>query len=190
MLKPKPINPRTVRYKIAQFFLWLLFGRKHHYLSPWRHSSIATTIVLVKDGKVLMGKRRGNIEYPGLRDNPGGHLNLETNERIVEAGVREVYEETRIHIDPQKITQDTLVAIQLKTNVEYIELKDGCNLTLTYAYVVSDEELETLEETDESHDFQWFSREEIQHKLADPDLHFIEKSQFGYALKAIELIEG
>jgi 8-oxo-dGTP pyrophosphatase MutT (NUDIX family) len=183
---PIPINPKAVRYKIAQLFLRMLYGRKWHYISPWHHASVAATVVLTKNGKVLMGKRRGNIEFIGLRDHPGGHVDLEVKEGLIQACVRETYEEMRIKIDPLKITEDKLIDVCLNNDSEYIEHLDARNICLTYIYEVNDKELEDLQDTEESFDFKWFDKNEVEKELRK-DIHIIEQRHYERALKALNL---
>lgn len=178
------IDPKTVRYKIAQFFLSLLYGRKWHYISPWKHASVASTVVLVKDNKVLMGKRRGDIEYIGCRDNPGGHVTLEENEGLVEACIREVYEEMNLRLDADKFQLSSVTDIWLNHEAEYIEEKDACNICITYRYDISEEELEDLKESGETYDYKWFDEAGLLKEL-EKDMVPFEQNQFERALKAL-----
>jgi 8-oxo-dGTP diphosphatase len=57
--------------------------------------SIGVAVIVNKDGKVLLGKRK-NAHGAGTWAFPGGHL--EFNESIEECARREVFEETGIHI--------------------------------------------------------------------------------------------
>lgn len=134
-----------------------------------------------------MGKRRGNIENIGIRDNPGGHVDLEYNEDIISACVREVYEEMNIKIDPKKINQNKPIDIHLESYM-YIEHTDAINICLTYMYEVSDEELATLAETEESHDFKWFDKTELNLRLQKSE-HKEGKQYFERAIKALTMLE-
>ena len=56
------------------------------------------TVCIIKDGKMLMGKRRDNNRFT----NPGGHL--EAGETPLEGAIREVKEEAGIDLNPKSIT--------------------------------------------------------------------------------------
>ncbi len=56
---------------------------------------VGVSVIIVKDGKVLMGKRK-NAHGAGMWSFPGGHL--EFNEEIEACVKREVREETGISI--------------------------------------------------------------------------------------------
>jgi 8-oxo-dGTP diphosphatase len=57
---------------------------------------VGVTVLIVKDGKILLGKRKGDIIGTDLYQTPGGHL--ENGESIVACGVRETMEETGLEI--------------------------------------------------------------------------------------------
>lgn len=56
-----------------------------------------STVAVMKDGKMLMGKRRDNNKWTA----PGGHL--EAGETPLEGAVRELYEESGIKADPKDL---------------------------------------------------------------------------------------
>jgi 8-oxo-dGTP pyrophosphatase MutT (NUDIX family)/outer membrane lipoprotein SlyB len=55
-------------------------------------------VAVLKDGKMLMGKRRDN----GKWTNPGGHL--EEGEAPIDGAIRELYEEAGIKVSPNQMT--------------------------------------------------------------------------------------
>ena len=59
-----------------------------------RHPGVGIGVILLKDDKILIGKRKGN--YAPWYSIPGGHL--EEGESFVETAIREVKEETGISI--------------------------------------------------------------------------------------------
>jgi len=80
----------------------------HNYLvndvfaKETRRPSIGVGVLIVKDGKILLGKRKG-VCGDGLWSFPGGHL--EWNESIESCAQREVLEETGLTISlPKKVT--------------------------------------------------------------------------------------
>lgn len=61
------------------------------------HSKRVSTVAIIKDGKLLMGKRRDN----GKWTTPGGHLN--EGENPFSGALREVKEETGLELDAKKL---------------------------------------------------------------------------------------
>ncbi len=57
---------------------------------------VAVNIVVVKEGKVLMGKRKGSNPGSAMYGTPGGHL--EVLESIADCVVREIQEEVGIEV--------------------------------------------------------------------------------------------
>lgn len=61
----------------------------------WRVPRVGICVIVVKDGKILLGKRKG-AHGAGEYASPGGHL--EHLERVAECAAREVREETGLEI--------------------------------------------------------------------------------------------
>lgn len=61
----------------------------------WRVPRVGICVVVVKDGKILLGKRKGS-HGAGEYASPGGHL--EHLERVADCAAREVREETGLEI--------------------------------------------------------------------------------------------
>jgi ADP-ribose pyrophosphatase YjhB (NUDIX family) len=100
MFKPKRIEPGW-RYTLAQFVLWLLFGRKWHFISPWFSCGVAACIVPVNGRKVLLSQRAGKVEHAGCWSSIGGYLEPQRGENFAEGAIREFFEETTLHINPE-----------------------------------------------------------------------------------------
>ena len=79
---------------------------------------IGVAVIVVKDGKVLMGKRK-NILGSGEWAFPGGHL--EFHEKIEDCAKREVYEETGLIVKNIRVTTFTN-DIFVKEKKHYITL--------------------------------------------------------------------
>ncbi|MFH1078541.1 MAG: NUDIX domain-containing protein [Patescibacteria group bacterium] len=58
---------------------------------------VAVAVCVMKDGKMLLGRRIGNLVAQGSFGTPGGHV--EHLESLVDAVVREVDEETGLEIE-------------------------------------------------------------------------------------------
>lgn len=66
------------------------------------HPKIGVGVIIIKDGKILLGKRKNSLNA-GQWGFPGGHL--EFNEEIEDCAMREVKEETNLCIkNLKKIT--------------------------------------------------------------------------------------
>src|SRR5690242_8223747 len=61
---------------------------------------VAAKAVVIKDGKILLGKRLDETDY-GLFELPGGKI--ERGETIEEAFKREILEETGIEVEPIRL---------------------------------------------------------------------------------------
>lgn len=64
---------------------------------------VALKAAVIKDGKILLGKRLDSNDY-GLFETPGGKL--EIGENLTECLKREVFEETGIEIEPVNDSED------------------------------------------------------------------------------------
>lgn len=80
-----------------------------------------STVGAIKDGKLLMGKRRDN----GKWTNPGGHL--DPGEDPLDGAVRELYEESGIKCDPKDLvhllTEDVITPTGKKYRIHAYKLE-------------------------------------------------------------------
>lgn len=58
---------------------------------------IGVIVLVLKEGRTLLGKRKGQLIAGDMYANPGGHLEL--GESIFDCGIRETREETGIEIE-------------------------------------------------------------------------------------------
>jgi 8-oxo-dGTP diphosphatase len=58
---------------------------------------VGVTVLIVKDGKYLLGRRMGNMIAASQFQTPGGHL--ENGESIIGCAIREIKEETDLEIE-------------------------------------------------------------------------------------------
>lgn len=63
---------------------------------------LAADVLLMKEGKILLNRRAGNVFAAGFYDIPGGHV--EEGETVLDAAVREMKEELGVTIDPRDLT--------------------------------------------------------------------------------------
>lgn len=102
------------------------------------------------EGKILLSQRMGYIELAGKYGVPGGHVDIGKKEGIEACTVRETYEETRIKIDIAKLTPQNMIRYGLKHNVDYFELASASQVYFQFIYLLSDDEVAQLKETEES----------------------------------------
>ena len=171
---PRKIRLNDWRYKLAQWVLSLLYGRKWHYIAPWRHSSIGVSAIFHNDGKILLARRRGNIEKVGKLSCIGGHVNLEDNESLVDCLIREVKEETALDITGEHIHIDNLISYGLIHDFDYFEMENGVNITLRFVIPLTQSQLDNIQDTEEAHEFKLYSQkevEDIKDQLATPQFY-------------------
>jgi len=168
----RKIYQSGLRYKIAQLCLRLLYGRKWHYISPWKHGSAAASVVLTYEGKVLYARRRGNIEHPEKLSLFGGHLDFELPETMEECAHREVKEEAGIDIDISRINLDSLLTLNRIVGEDMLDAEDVSKIVCFYHYELSKEELDNVQDSDESYGHQLYTEEEIDSLFEQGELAF------------------
>ena len=119
-------------------------------------------VCMIKDGKVLLGKRK-NSHGDGSWSFPGGHL--EMYETWEECAKREVLEETDLHIKNTKFTG--------VTNDLFPE-EEKHYITLFIIADYDSGELKTME-PEKCSDWNWFSWENLPQPLFKPILNLIKQ---------------
>lgn len=159
------IAPDNWRYKVAQCVLSLLYGRKWHYISPWKHASIGTGIFIMHNKKLLVTKRAPHLEYPNVFCIPGGHIDIETGESMLDGLAREVKEELSIDLDLTHINERQPIDIYYKHSQKYHEIKDAGHISATYIIDLPD--LPDAQLSSEVTEIRWVNFEEIKKLRAD-----------------------
>jgi len=77
---------------------------KHSFVIEGTHVAVGVSVIVRRDGKVLMGLRKGAHEANSWAF-PGGKM--DTGETVAGAGSRELYEETGIDISPDNLRKLT-----------------------------------------------------------------------------------
>jgi 8-oxo-dGTP diphosphatase len=109
--------------------------------------------LIVKDGKVLLLKRSETSKnFPGYWIGPGGHV--DQGEDVLTAAVREVFEETGIKINEEKIN---LKAIAIGNHI------DRSEIYMVYYFLITLNSKQEIVSSDEG-DSSWVSLDEIQKK--------------------------
>lgn len=159
---PRPVIEGTLRYKLAQFFLWLLYGRKWHYIAPWRHMGCGTGIVMFHNGKALVAKRSSTIHYhPNKYGVIGGYLNAGHESSIFDSLYREVREEARLSLAAGRVTLANLIHVDSIPNHTTPDQSSHHQLNFQFALVLSAVEVAALEAIDETAELNWLSLDEI-----------------------------
>lgn len=128
----RQIVPGSGRWRLAQLALRLLYGRGRYYVSPWQHAAVAAAAYMVHDGRLLMARRGEGVEHAGKLDVPGGHVDLERREGILEALCREVREEVGLLVRPEDFPPERLLFVGLVHDQDYIQLKGAARVGLRY----------------------------------------------------------
>ena len=123
---------------------------------------VGVGVIVKKDGKVLLGKRKGK-HGAGTWSFPGGHL--EFMEHIEECAQRETFEETGIHIRKARVVTCTESFFK-ETHLHYV----------TVAVIADFESGELhVKEPDKFETWEWFDWEKLPEPLFLPTASFIEQ---------------
>ncbi len=126
------------------------------------HPRVGVGIIVVRKGKVLMGKRKG-AHGEGAWSVPGG--NLEYGENIEECAVREVFEETGIKIKDTQFITVTNDVFQ-KENKHYITL---------WMRASSNSGKIVISEPDKFLEIKWVDPEQLPKPIFLPLVHFLKR---------------
>lgn len=116
---------------------------------------IGVGVIVLKDGKALLGKRKGS-HGEGSWGFPGGHL--EFNESFEECAKRETLEETGI----------TIVNLRKATFTNDIFPKEGKHYVTIYMIAEYDSGEVTIKEPDKCEKWEWFKWNELPNPLFTP----------------------
>ena len=133
-----------------------------------RHFCASAFVIDPKTKRILLVKHKKNRRWT----QPGGHI--EGNETPEEAALREVYEETGMHVrllgDRFPREDDFIRPLGIQKNRRTTD--DGethLHVDIIYA-AVPNEEKELVLNTEESDDVNWFTREELDQIDCFPDI--------------------
>ncbi|HEY8999281.1 MAG TPA: NUDIX domain-containing protein [Candidatus Saccharimonadales bacterium] len=120
-------------------------------MSETKHTELGCEVVIVRDGKILLGKRK-NCYGAGSWGLPGGHL--EFNERLVDCICREIKEELGATVKPVQLK---LVGIS-----EGVHAPDGHHHVHATFELKAPEDFEPkLMEPERCEEWRWFSLNDL-----------------------------
>jgi len=128
-----------------------------------KYPKIGVAVIIIKDKKVLLGKRK-NTHGEGTWAFPGGHL--EWNESIEECAKREALEETGIQI--KNIRYKTFT-----NDIFHGEQKHYVTLFVTAEYYAGEVE---LKEPDKCDQWSWFSWDDLPEPRFLPLEHLLHQT--------------
>ena len=146
------------RFKIIQLVGLILWGRKLQYGSWWIHAARTCSVILFKDGKLLLGRRANSFEGNEKYSTLGGFVdNFET---FAQAISREVYEESNMIIPPSAFTTRNLFCLdQRRSSIS--EQRNMPSVSAIYIYHPTEQELSRLGTTHEVSEFKWVDEAEF-----------------------------
>ncbi|MDD9912156.1 MAG: NUDIX hydrolase [Alphaproteobacteria bacterium] len=156
------IAQHSWRWWLAQKFLRLLYGRKYHYISPWKQVSVAANCLFHHKGKLLLAKRCGNIENAGCYATIGGFLDPLKKESLAEAVVREIKEEVGLSLSPDEFPVSSIRLTYLWHGREFIEESNLSTICCYYWYELTEEQVSQLQALDETAEFLWVNSAEFE----------------------------
>lgn len=174
------------RYTVAQTVLRLLFGRKHHYLSPWCNAGVgAAVIILNPEGdKVLLQQRAGKVENAGKWGTFGGFLNLEDTEDFPTGLTREFFEETGVRLNPKSFAQPDYVNI-LHKHPMHMHWQYSW-VAAWYFRAMPEDFIESLSPSDEVSAYKWVAEAEFQTMWRKGEISGIKENHYGSTMRAFQ----
>lgn len=164
-LTPHRLEPGW-RYTLAQKFLSLLFGRKWHYISPWKKAGVSVGVLVFCRDKILLGRRGPNVEFPDTWSAPGGFLELAINETMPAAAAREFFEETGLQLNPAQFPATPAFTFM---SYHQFKIEEADTIAITGYYPVTVENAADLTAKltpqSETTSFGWFTEEECRDML-------------------------
>ena len=103
------ISLKSWRFKVIQLVSLLLWGRKLQYASWWMHAARTCSVMMFKDGKLLLGRRANSFEGNEKYSTLGGFV--DNYESFAQATSREVFEESHMVIPPSAFTTANLFCL-------------------------------------------------------------------------------
>jgi len=131
--------------------------------------SVAVIVLVLRDGKVLLGKRNVNDETAGMFGIPGGAI--EYGETIPQAAAREVKEETGLDISTFEFVGVTADRRTAQRHWVIIVLKADCKTGEP-----------TVCESDKCESWEWFPIDALPEPLTPGSAHAIEALKSGATL--------
>lgn len=133
---------------------------------------VAVYIFLIKDGKILLGRRFKTGWMDGKYGLPSGHL--EENETLMEGLIREVREETGVELVPE--------------NVEFVHVMHRKSIYIDLFFVAKDWSGEPkITEEDKCDDMNWFPLDSLPENIIPSVKFVIENYQKGIQFSEFRL---
>lgn len=144
------------KYKKQEIDSLINDSRKFNKPYGTDYPKVTVVAVIVYEGKVLLGKRNRKLKH-GFYALPGGYLS--TYERLRDAIIKEVQEETHLSIDNPKY-------IGIVESIEEDEKIHTINVGYLFRLKDWPNDLATNDEVDK---WEWFSVEELPKKMIEAD---------------------
>ena len=132
-------------------------------------TGVGVGVMLLRTGKVLLGKRNSNAEKAdselhgeGSWTMPGGKLNF--REKLADAAIREVFEETGI-----RIKKEVIVMISLTNDI----VEDAHFITIGFFCEKFEGEAKVME-PDEITEWKWFALDDLPDPIFSPSKKIID----------------
>jgi bifunctional NMN adenylyltransferase/nudix hydrolase len=154
--------------------------KKQYEMFPYPPIFVTTDAVVIQSGHVLMIKRR-SAPGKGLWALPGGFVNAMSDKSILDAMIRELYEETNIKV-PEKVIRGSIIANRVFDAVG--RSLRGRTVTHAFAIVFGDGEwkLPKIQAADDAVEAKWIPISELDRSVIFED----HKSIIEWAIASIK----
>lgn len=126
-----------------------------------RHTvRVAVYLILIKDNKILL-QRRANTGWMDRKYTTAASGHLEVGETVIDAMIREAYEECRIKLNPQDL--DVVLTVHRRSDFDYVDF---------FVKARKWEGNGEIGEKDKIDDIQWFPI----NKLPTNTIHYIKRA--------------
>lgn len=124
------LKPKSFRYKLVQALGYLLWGRKLGYLSWWPHAARSAGVILVCEGRIVLGRRSAQMtDGSGKYSVIGGFV--DPGETFADGLIREIREECGLVLSASLFRRPPDMLREF-----HVSIREQYNMDLTAFYYI------------------------------------------------------